>query len=110
MNSEKMFHNRLFVLTNKGIHIMKNLPAGQGSRKCPSCPNSAFCPAGPSKEEFIKFEQIQTVINFPQLPQKMVIKYFTPWREKRKKNEEEKNKEEGDEGEDDGIGGERRHM
>lgn len=69
------FYNRLFVLTSKGIHLMKNLPAGPGSLKCSSCPNSAFCPAGPSKDEFISFERIQAVINFPQLPQKMVIKY-----------------------------------
>jgi len=68
------FKNRLIVLTNQGILIMKNLPNGS-KEKCPKCPPQAFCPRGPKCLNSIRYEDVKSVINFPQLPQKLVIIY-----------------------------------
>lgn len=64
-DSDSTFHNRLFVLASKGIHIMENLPGGPTGLRCHTCPLSALCPRGPSEVRFIDYKSIQTVINFP---------------------------------------------
>ena len=66
------FKKRIFVLTTHRILILKNLPA---RLRCPTCPEYKFCPRGPITEYAIHFPEIETIINFKQLPQKLVIKY-----------------------------------
>lgn len=66
------FKKRIFVLTTHRILILKNLP---NRLRCPTCPDYKFCPRGPITEYAIHFPDIETIINFKQLPQKLVIKY-----------------------------------
>ena len=44
---DKNFLHRLFVLTNKGIQIMRHYPSG---RRCANCAPQKFCPRGPYQE------------------------------------------------------------
>ena len=53
---------------------MKNLPS-TSKEKCLKCPPQAFCPRGPKYEIGIRYSDVKSVINFPQLPQKLVIIY-----------------------------------
>lgn len=66
------FVQRLFVLTNNGIQIMKTIPK---SMQCSNCPVYKFCPTGPIQDFCIRFANIETIINFPQMPQKLVIRF-----------------------------------
>ena len=60
------------VITTEGIQFLKELP---GIHRCKDCPAFKFCPRGPIQDFCIDFLDIETVINFPQMPQKIVIKF-----------------------------------
>tara|TARA_B110000285_G_scaffold231585_1_gene300625 strand:- start:812 stop:1483 length:672 start_codon:yes stop_codon:yes gene_type:complete len=66
------FVQRLFVLTNNGIQIMKTVPK---SMQCSNCPADKFCPTGPIQDFCIRFANIETIVNFPQMPQRLVIRF-----------------------------------
>ena len=84
-NQDVDFIKRMFLVTNIGILILKEVrflqrkkgkPEEWEEKKCENkCPPHSFCPRGPTKEILIKFEEIESIINFPQLPQKLVILY-----------------------------------
>ena len=63
-NRENNFKKRLFVLTNHGIHLMKDLPPEQ---RCQNCTYENFCPRGPIQEQVVKITDIQSTINFPNM-------------------------------------------
>ena len=67
---DKNIYKRLFVLTNKGFHLFKDVP---DNIKCKNCPPSLFCPVGPQQEQCVRYQDIIKVISFPQMPQKLVI-------------------------------------
>ena len=60
--SDTNFVPRLLILTNTELKLMKQIPS---DFLCSKCPPSAFCPTGPYMDFSIKFENIETVINFP---------------------------------------------
>jgi len=51
---------------------MKTIPK---SLQCSNCPVHKFCPTGPIQDFCIRFANIETIINFPQMPQKLVIRF-----------------------------------
>ena len=67
------FYNRIMVITSEGIQFLKNLPQ---VFRCHNCPKVKFCPRGPMQDFCIDFLDLETVVNFPQLPQKIVIKFL----------------------------------
>jgi hypothetical protein len=66
------FLNRLFTLSNQGIQVMKNIDRGD---RCPTCQDFAFCPKGPAPIYQVGKEAIECVVQFPQMPQKLVLIY-----------------------------------
>ena len=66
------FYQRIMVITSEGIQFLKELP---GNFRCKECPKFKFCPRGPIQDFCVDFLDIETVINFPQMPQKIVIKF-----------------------------------
>jgi len=66
------WYNRMFVITNAGIQILKKMP---DHLKCHTCPEYKFCPRGPIQDFCIKFTSIDTIVNFPNQPQKLLLKY-----------------------------------
>ena len=70
-------------MTNGGILIMQDIPK---KYKCVKCAPWMLCPRGPSMSSCpgqkdtndkldIKYSEIKSIINFPQMPQKLVIIY-----------------------------------
>ena len=51
---------------------MKTVPK---SMQCSNCPVYKFCPTGPIQDFCIRFANIETIINFPQMPQRLVIRF-----------------------------------
>ena len=51
---------------------MKTIPK---TLQCSNCPVYKFCPTGPIQDFCIRFANIETIINFPQMPQKLVIRF-----------------------------------
>lgn len=49
---DKTLYKRLFILTNKGIHVFRDIPE---SLKCQNCPANLFCPTGPVQEYCFRF-------------------------------------------------------
>ena len=47
--------------------------------KCPTCSKDKFCPRGPYQDVCVKFGDIKSVVNFAQLPQRIVIIYQEPY-------------------------------
>jgi hypothetical protein len=59
------FVPRILILTSQELKVMKDIPK---KYKCSKCPSFALCPTGPYVDFSIKLENIETLINFPQLP------------------------------------------
>ena len=71
LNAENnSFHCRLFLLVTQGILVLKEL---HPDLICDSCSPEKFCPLGPQRVLGIKYEDLETVIRFPQFPQKLVL-------------------------------------
>lgn len=64
--------NRLFIVTNQGISVFK-----KPSQKvmCKQCAEQEFCPYGPDPKYPIDYKNIKTIIQFPQMPQKIGVIY-----------------------------------
>lgn len=70
-----MFVKRIVAVTNLGIMIFKDVDA---EIKCPDCPASRLCPRGPTQDFNIPYNQIIALMTFPQIPQKLVLKFQVP--------------------------------
>lgn len=69
---DNQLYRRLFILTNKGLHLFREIP---DDLRCHNCTASLFCPYGPEQERCIRFQDIRKLISFPQMPQKLVVIY-----------------------------------
>lgn len=58
-------------MTNKGVHILKP-PAG---KPCSVCPMENLCPSGPRADLKYKYESLVEIVTFPDLPQKLLLKF-----------------------------------
>ena len=63
----------LIVVTNIGFYILSTQESG---RPCRKCPLTKFCPDGPGLEAQFRFEEIDEVIDFEILPQRLVINFI----------------------------------
>lgn len=52
----------MFVMTNKGIQVMKMV---EPELQCLKCQNDKFCPMGPIPAYQISYEDIETIVKFP---------------------------------------------
>jgi hypothetical protein len=67
-----VYVKRILVVTNCGLVVMKDIEA---SLRCPDCEPSKFCPRGPTIDFAIRYDQIDTIVSFPLIPQKVAIKF-----------------------------------
>jgi hypothetical protein len=65
-----IYIRRIFLLTNEGILLLRNVKEND---KCPNCPPSFFCPRGPLVKVRIPYDDVYTFVVFPNMPQKIVI-------------------------------------
>lgn len=69
---DKNYKQRIFLLTTQGIQILEPV---KKKWKCTKCKEYEFCPRGPKQDFVIHFEEIDTIVRFPNIPQKLLIKY-----------------------------------
>lgn len=69
---DSLFRKRLFVLTNHGIHILREI---ETEIQCENCPPYNFCPRGPYSEFTVKLTDILAIVNVPNCPSKLIIRY-----------------------------------